>query len=123
MTHQTAKDIVGTWWLILHVPCGGIAIITDVVMSSHLAASRSSLISCLALHLVVIAEEVGVALVAEGQAQNSLGVCHSVALIVIHLAVIKSKYNHCSKPRQNITNQAPLHYCHSLPATRVMPLQ
>ena len=62
---------------------------TDV---SHLATSWSALVGCTALHLILIAEEVRVALVTEGQAQNSLGVCHRVALAVSHLAATMPRH-------------------------------
>lgn len=90
-----AKHTVGILLSVLHNPSWKAYIIER---ASHLAASRSSLVSCLALHLVVITEEVGVALVAEGQAQNSLGVCHSVALAVIHLAVMMPQITTARNP-------------------------
>lgn len=54
-------------------------------MHAHLAAACGPLVASLALHLILVAEEVRVALIAEGQAQHSLGVRHCVALAVSHL--------------------------------------
>ena len=52
------------------------------IVSSDLAASRSSTVLTSTDVVIVIREEVGVALISEGQAQDSLGVGHCVALAV-----------------------------------------
>ena len=56
------------------------------MLKAHLAATRRILAGSAALHLVVICEEVGVALIAEGQAQHGLGVGCCVAFAVRHLS-------------------------------------
>ena len=73
---------------------------------SHLATSWTPLAVCPALHLVLIAEEVRVALVTEGQAQNSFGVCHRVALAVSHLAVTMPRH---VTTRKSIKHHVSLH--------------
>ena len=55
------------------------------IVCAYLAATCGPLAGSTALHLVVIREEEGVALVPEGQAQNSLGVGHSITFAISHL--------------------------------------
>ncbi len=53
-----------------------------VKADTDLAACRSCAVLVPTGNVIVVCEEVGVALVAEGQAQNGLGVLHSVSLAV-----------------------------------------
>lgn len=54
-------------------------------VSSDLAASRCSAVLASTDIVIVVGEEVGVALISEGQAQDGLGVGHCIALAVSHL--------------------------------------
>jgi len=53
-----------------------------VKADTDLAACRSCAVLVPTGNVIVVCEEVGVALVAEGQAQHGLGVLHSVSLAV-----------------------------------------
>ncbi len=53
-----------------------------VIADTDLAACRSCAVLVATGNVVVVCEEVGVALVAEGQAQNGLGVLYCVPLAV-----------------------------------------
>ena len=68
-----------------------------VTAYTDLAACRSCAILVSTGNVVVVCEEVGIALIAEGQAQNGLGVLHCVPFAVCHLSCTQTILNTCLK--------------------------